>query len=168
MTQPHPDLDFESIVCAVITLSDTRTHDTDRSGQVVQTMLTLAGHQVGYYGILPDDPDRLRHELGILAARTDLDVFLLNGGTGIAPRDRTYETIEGLLDMTLPGFGELFRMLSYNEIGARAIASRAVAGIYAGKPLFSMPGSSSAVRLALEALILPELQHLVRQVQGRS
>jgi molybdopterin adenylyltransferase len=168
MTQPHPDLDFESIVCAVITLSDTRTEETDRSGQVTQTMLTLAGHRVGHYEILPDDPDRLRHQLGLLAERSDLDVFLLNGGTGIAPRDRTYETIEALIELPLPGFGELFRMLSYNEIGARAMASRAVAGIYAGKPLFSMPGSSSAVRLALDALILPELQHLVRQVQGRS
>lgn len=167
MTQPHPDLDFESIVCGVITLSDTRSHETDRSGQMIHTMLTLAGHRVGYYEVLPDDADRLRAELLLLAERSELDVLLINGGTGIAPRDRTYQTIEALLDKPLPGFGELFRMLSYQEIGARAMASRAIGGIYAGKPLFSMPGSSAAVRLALDALILPELQHLVRQVQGR-
>ena len=102
-----------------------------------------------------------------LSDRSDLDALIFNGGTGIAPRDTTYDAIEGRLEKTLPGFGEIFRAISYAEIGSRAIASRAIAGVYRGKLVFSVPGSSNAVKLALEKLILPELVHLVSQLHGR-
>jgi molybdenum cofactor biosynthesis protein B len=100
----------------------------------------------------------------ILAQDAHINAVIFNGGTGIAPRDTTYDTLEKLLEKTLPGFGELFRFLSYQEIGSRAMASRAVAGVYQGKIIFSLPGSSNAVRLGMEKLILPELVHLVKQV----
>ena len=164
---PHPDQDGAVVRCAIVTVSDTRTAQTDRSGQLICQMLETAGHAIGFYDLLPDEPDRIRDLLQTLSARSDLDVVLLNGGTGIAPRDTTYDAIEQLLDKVLPGFGELFRALSFQEIGSRAIASRAVAGVCAGKLVFSLPGSSNAVKLALEQLILPELVHLVGQIQGR-
>lgn len=162
---PHPDTADLVVSCAVITVSDTRTPDTDRSGQLMQALLQQAGHQVRFYTILPDDPVQIHVQLAQLSLQPDLDVVLLNGGTGIAPRDTTYDAIEGLLEKTLPGFGELFRWLSYGEIGSRAMASRAVAGIFRAKLIFSTPGSSNAVRLAMEALILPELRHLVTQLR---
>jgi molybdopterin adenylyltransferase len=166
MPQPHPDSQLRSVTCAVITVSDTRTKETDRSGQLIQQLLTQSQHHVGFYKVLKDEPDDLRTAIAFLQQRSDIEVLLFNGGTGIAPRDTTYDAIVELLDKTLPGFGELFRMLSYEEIGSRAIASRAVAGTIGHQVLFSMPGSSGAVKLAMEKLILPEMTHLIGQLNG--
>lgn len=165
MTQhPHPDAPGMTVSCAVITVSDTRTRETDRSGQLIQQLLLDAGHLIGFYTLVKDEPDQIRSQIQGLSDRPDLNALIVNGGTGIAPRDTTYDAIESLLEKTLPGFGELFRLLSYQEVGSRAIASRAIAGVYCGKLVFSVPGSSNAVRLALEKLILPELIHLVTQI----
>jgi len=161
MTQkPHPDAAGIIVNCAVITVSDTRSPDTDQSGQLIQQLLERSGHTVAAYAIIQDEPTQIQAQMTELGARTDLQAVIFNGGTGIAPRDMTYEAIERLLEKTLPGFGELFRFLSYQEIGSRAIASRAIAGIYHNKLIFSVPGSTKAVRLAMEKLILPELVHL--------
>jgi molybdenum cofactor biosynthesis protein B len=154
--------------CGIITVSDTRTAATDRSGQAIQTALQQAGHCISAYLLLPDDPTQIRQQLEQLVEQPQIDAIILNGGTGIAPRDTTFDAIEALLEKTLPGFGELFRQLSFGQIGSRAIASRAVAGTYRGRLIFSLPGSTAAVELAMEQLILPELVHLVDQVQGRS
>lgn len=162
---PHPDSQEITVHCAVITVSDTRTPQTDRSGQLIQQLLVDAGHQVGAYQIIPDEPDRIQSLLKQWCQREDLETLIFNGGTGIAPRDTTYDAIASLLEKTLPGFGEVFRWLSYQEIGSRAIASRAIAGVYQSKLIFSIPGSSGAVKLATEKLILPELIHLVSQIK---
>lgn len=162
--QPHPDAADVMVRCAVITVSDTRTPDTDRSGQIIQQLLIAAGHRIAHYRIVRDEPDLIESQILELSDRADLDALIFNGGTGIAPRDTTYDAIEALLEKTLPGFGEIFRFLSYDEIGSRAIASRAIAGVRSGKLIFSVPGSSNAVKLAVEKLILPELVHLVGQL----
>lgn len=164
---PHPDFTEAAIACAVITVSDTRTTDTDRSGQLIRQLLTSAGHTVEAYVLVKDEPDRIQAQLEALSQQGSLDALIFNGGTGIAPRDTTYDAIERLLEKQLPGFGELFRWLSYQEIGSRAMASRAVAGVFRGKLVFSLPGSTNAVRLATETLILPELRHLVGQLHPR-
>jgi len=166
MPQPHPDLAPAKIYCAILTVSDSRTVETDRSGQLMQERLQAAGHEIVDYQILADQPELIRAQVLGWCTEAKIQVILLNGGTGIAPRDTTYDSIEALLDKTLPGFGELFRWLSYAEISSRAMASRAVAGVCQGKLLFSLPGSTSAVALGLEKLILPELAHLVRQLNG--
>ena len=163
---PHPDTGTLTLTCAVITVSDRRIPNNDRSGQAIQQLLQQAGHQIGVYLLIPDEPDQIQAELSQLCDRADLDVLIFNGGTGIAPRDITYEVISNVLEKTLPGFGEIFRFLSYQEIGSRAIASRATAGIYRQKLIFSLPGSTNAVKLALEKLIIPELSHLIRQLRG--
>ncbi|HEY9632100.1 MAG TPA: MogA/MoaB family molybdenum cofactor biosynthesis protein [Coleofasciculaceae cyanobacterium] len=162
--QPHPDSAQITVNCAVITVSDTRSPQTDRSGQLIEQLLIEAGHRVRDYQILKDEPAQIQAYLESLRERSDIDAVILNGGTGIAPRDTTYDTLESLLEKTLPGFGEIFRFLSYQEIGSRAIASRAVAGVYQMKLMFSIPGSTAAVKLALQQLILPELIHLVTQL----
>lgn len=165
-TVPHPDVTPISVQCAVITISDTRTQESDRSGQIIQQFLQEASHQTLIYRILPDEPKQISTLLQELSELLELEAIIFNGGTGIAPRDTTYEAISQLLEQTLPGFGEIFRFLSYQEIGSRAIASRAIAGIYRQKLIFLLPGSSNAVTLALEKLILPELNHLVKQLKG--
>jgi molybdopterin adenylyltransferase len=164
MQQPHPDTPEITIICAVITVSDTRSPQTDKSGQLIQQLILSANHAVGAYAIIKDEPAQIQQQIELLVENADVDVVIFNGGTGIAPRDTTYDAIKKLLEKTLPGFGELFRFLSYQEIGSRAIASRAVAGIYQNKLIFSLPGSSNAVRLGMEKLILPELTHLVSQM----
>ncbi|MBE9192659.1 MogA/MoaB family molybdenum cofactor biosynthesis protein [Gloeocapsopsis crepidinum LEGE 06123] len=164
--QPHPDLTSMTITCAVITVSDTRTVETDKSGQLIKKLLLDADRNVGAYTIIPDEPRQIQNQLYNLASQVNLDVVICNGGTGIAPRDTTYDAIANLLEKTLPGFGELFRYLSYQEIGSRAIASRAIAGVYQNKLVFSLPGSANAVKLAMQQLILPELVHLVSQIKG--
>jgi molybdenum cofactor biosynthesis protein B len=165
MHQPHPDLDSLALCCGVITVSDTRSPETDKSGQLIKELLAAEGHILGCYELLRDDPEAIAQWLESLDHRT-VDVVIFNGGTGIAPRDNTYDVVERFLEKILPGFGEIFRQLSYAEIGSRAIASRAVAGTYRGKIIFSLPGSSGAVRLAMKALILPEMRHLVSQLRG--
>ena len=151
--------------CAVITLSDSRTPDTDKSGRRVQELLAGAGHAVTHYQIIPDEPAQLESLLHGLLARNDIDVILTNGGTGISRRDQTIPVIERLLETPLPGFGELFRMLSYQQIGSGAMLSRAVAGIARGKLIFAMPGSTGAVELAMTKLVLPELKHLLHEIR---
>lgn len=151
----------------MITVSDTRTPATDRSGQLIKQLLQEQGHAIAAYRILKDEPAQIQALVQELSSRTDLDALILNGGTGIAPRDTTYDAIEGLLEKQLPGFGELFRAASFQEIGSRAIASRACAGVYQSKLIFSIPGSTGAVKLALEQLILPELIHLVSIISDR-
>jgi molybdopterin adenylyltransferase len=145
---------------AVITLSDTRTAETDRSGQYIREAVEASGHFVARYAIVPDDPQRIRAEVCAAIDDENVAVIVTNGGTGIAVRDTAYETIVELLDKRLDGFGELFRMLSYEEIGSAAMLSRAVGGISRGKVLFSLPGSTNAVRLGLDRLILPQAGHL--------
>jgi molybdenum cofactor biosynthesis protein B len=161
---PHPDSHPVSVNCAVITVSDTRSPETDRSGQLIQELLRQARHRVVNYTLLKDEPIQIQERLQTLCTWDDIDIMIFNGGTGIAPRDTTYDAIERLLDKVLPGFGELFRWLSYQDIGSRAIASRALAGVCHNKLVFSLPGSVHAVQLAMEKLILPELAHLVSQL----
>jgi molybdopterin adenylyltransferase len=154
-----------SVRCAVITVSDTRTLETDTGGQGVIVRLTAAGHSVVRREIIPDEPDRMQPLLQELSEQADLDAILMTGGTGITSRDQTYETVSSLLDKPLPGYGEVFRMLSYQEIGPAAILSRAVGGLIGSKVLLTMPGSPAAVRLAMEKIIIPELPHLVREAR---
>ena len=160
MPTPHADRTSQSIWCAVITVSDTRDETTDKSGQLIRSRLTELGHIIAHYQIVKDEPEHIAALVTQLASRDDVQAVFLNGGTGIAARDTTFDAIAPLLDKELPGFGELFRHLSYVEIGSRAMASRAIAGTYHQTLIFSLPGSSKAVSLALEKLILPELQHL--------
>lgn len=148
-----------SVPVAIVTVSDTRTPETDVSGNLIRSMLVNAGHIVVGYRIVRDEPDDVAAVLNEFAAGP-ARLIIFNGGTGISRRDRTFEVISNALEKTLPGFGELFRMFSYDEVGAAAMLSRAVAGVYQGKVVFSTPGAPNAVRLALEKLILPEIQHL--------
>ena len=148
-----------SVPCAILTVSDTRRPDTDRSGAWLRGFLTRAGHSVVVSAIVKDEPREVRARLRAFARAGKARAILITGGTGIAPRDRTYEAVAGLLEKRLDGFGELFRSLSYREIGAAAMLSRAVAGIWRGRLLFVMPGSPAAVRLAARRLIVPELGH---------
>jgi molybdenum cofactor biosynthesis protein B len=145
-------------------VSDTRTEDTDTGGRAIVELLTDAGHQVVGRQVVKDDPIVVRQAVQIYLIREDVQAILTTGGTGISARDGTFETIEALLDKRLQGFGELFRMLSYQEIGAAAMLSRATAGTCCGKIVLSLPGSEAAVRLAMTRLILPELGHMVREV----
>lgn len=150
-----------SVGCAVITVSDTRDRQSDRSGKLIEDRLKESGHEVVHYVIVKDSPRQIVGELAILAEKPSCQAIILNGGTGIAARDTTYDTLAGLLDKRLDGFGEIFRYLSYQEIGSAAIMSRALAGTFRGRILISLPGSTAAVKLAMDKLILPELSHMV-------
>jgi molybdenum cofactor biosynthesis protein B len=161
---PHAIPDFRASL-AVLTVSDTRTENDDRSGSVLTELLESAGHSRFDYRILPDEPQQVTDQVRSWIQAPALDGVLISGGTGIAPRDTTYEAVSELLDLRLDGFGELFRMLSYREIGARAMLSRAVAGVASGKLVFSMPGSTPAVTLAMKELILPQLPHLAGELR---
>jgi molybdenum cofactor biosynthesis protein B len=156
----HKDKVVPAVTVAVITVSDSRTEQTDASGSLARALLGAAGHQVVHYEVVPDEPDRLTRVLGALPAVPGCRAVLINGGTGIAARDTSYEAVARLIDKRLDGFGELFRSLSYAEIGPAAMISRVLAGTVAGRIVFLIPGSPTAVRLALEKLILPELPHL--------
>jgi molybdenum cofactor biosynthesis protein B len=155
-----------AVACAVLTASDTRTRDTDTSGARARALLEAAGHRVVASAILPDDPARIRAWIEERLADPTVDVVVVNGGTGLAPRDTTFEAVAGLLEKRIDGFGELFRMLSYQEIGAAAMLSRAVAGVARGRVVVSVPGSTAAVELALAKLLVPELGHMVGLVRG--
>src|SRR4051794_164402 len=150
---------------AVLTVSDTRTLETDTSGALVVERAEAAGHRVAERAIVPDEPERMRPLLLAYRDRGDLDAVLVTGGTGISPRDQTYETVSALLSKPLPGYGELFRMLSYAEIGPAALLSRAVGGLMGALVILVMPGSRAAVELALAKIILPELPHIVREAR---
>ncbi|SFQ15864.1 MogA/MoaB family molybdenum cofactor biosynthesis protein [Salibacterium halotolerans] len=165
-TYEHKQEAPEQVRCMVITVSDTRTAAQDKSGKFIQEQLEGEGHLVIDYRIVKDNDNRIQFLLQKAGADAAIDAVLLNGGTGIAKRDTTYEAVHGLLDKEMPGFGEMFRYLSFVEdIGTAAILSRAVAGVYKDTAVFSMPGSSGAVRLALNRLILPELGHVIREIQ---
>jgi molybdenum cofactor biosynthesis protein B len=156
----------QRIRCAVLTISDTRSVDDDRGGASVQDHLERASHQLAERAICPDDPAQIREYLERWAARSDVDAILMTGGTGISHRDQTYETVRALLTRELPGYGELFRWLSYQEIGTAAMISRAVGGLINTTVVLTMPGSPAAVRLAMQRIILPELGHLVSQARS--
>ena len=151
--------------CFVVTVSDTRTEETDRSGRAIVELLAGEGHDVAGKTIVPDDADRVRGAVEGAIGASDTDVVITTGGTGITRRDGTYEVIAGLLDKRIDGFGELFRALSFEEIGPAAMLSRACAGLARGTIVISLPGSENAVRLAMTRLILPELGHLVREAR---
>ena len=149
-----------SVKVFVVTASDSRGEAEDASGRLLKEGAAAAGHEVVGYRVVKDEPDQIRAALEE-AARVGAQAVLVNGGTGISGRDRSYEAVAGLLEKRLDGFGELFRMLSFQEIGSAAMLSRALAGAWRGRVVFSMPGSTAAVRLAWEKLIAPELGHLV-------
>jgi len=164
----HRKSALQSVPTAVISVSDTRTRETDSGGALVVELLTGAGHLVSLREIVPDDADRIEAAASAALGRDDTRAVILTGGTGVAPRDVTPEAVEPLLEREIPGFGELFRWLSYQEIGSAAVLSRALAGVAEGKLVFVLPGSRGGVRLALEKLILPELGHLASEaVKGR-
>jgi len=152
------------VACAVVTISDSRTIETDTSGQFINQQLTANGHTVMHYQIIKDEPDQLRTVLDSLAANDQCQAIIFNGGTGISRRDSTFDVLDSLLEKRLPGFGEIFRFLSFQEIGSAAIMSRAVAGVYKGTVIISIPGSPAAAKLAMERLILPELAHMVWEI----
>ncbi|MBO6576685.1 MAG: molybdenum cofactor biosynthesis protein MoaB [Rhodothermales bacterium] len=150
--------------CAIITCSDTRSEVDDRSGPIMKSLLELAGHEIVSYEVVREDPALIRSALERAAARAR--IVLLNGGTGVSPRDNTVDVVRAFVERDLPGFGELFRTLSYQEIGAAAMLSRAVAGTRGATAVFATPGSSAAVTLAMEKLILPEIRHLASLLDG--
>lgn len=155
----------QRVTCAVVTVSDTRTLETDTGGQTVCDRLSGAGYEVVAREIIPDEPAQMQPLLKRFAADPTIDAVLLTGGTGISSRDQTYETVTALLTRPLPGYGELFRMLSFHDVGPAAMLSRATGGLMGQTVVLTMPGSPGAVRLALEQLILPELRHLVREAR---
>lgn len=150
--------------CWVLTISDTKTPETDTSGAVIRELLTAAGHRVVGSAIVRDEPADVQRVVRAACADAAVHAVITTGGTGITSRDSTFEAIEALLDKRLPGFGELFRMLSYADVGAAAMLSRAQMGIHARRIVVSLPGSPNACRLAVEKLLVPELPHLVREV----
>jgi len=159
----HKALAPPFVRCFIVTVSDTRTEESDTSGRTIADLLTAAGHEVAGRAIVKDDPDLVRGTIERQLANPHVQAILTTGGTGISSRDSTYETVSALMQKRLDGFGELFRMLSYEQIGPAAMMSRACAGLVAGRIVVSLPGSEAAVRLAMEKLVIPELGHLVQQ-----
>ncbi len=160
----HKEKAVKNVNCMVITVSDTRTEETDTSGKLIQRLLKENGHSIAHYKILKDVPVLIRDTVANAIADNNLHAIIINGGTGISKRDTTFEAVDSLLEKRLEGFGELFRFLSFQEIGSAAMMSRASAGVYMGKVIISIPGSESAVRLAMERLILPELGHIIWEI----
>ena len=161
----HPDLAPDRVRVAVLTISDTRTPETDTGGDTIDELMRGAGHEVVERDIVGDDAARIRTELLDLLARSDVDAVITTGGTGISARDTTYEVVDRMLEKRLDGFGEIFRMLSYEEVGAAAVLSRAVAGAVGDKLVACLPGSRNAVRLAVEKLLVPEIAHVVFELR---
>jgi molybdenum cofactor biosynthesis protein B len=163
--QKHREASPEHVRVAVLTISDTRTREDDTGGDTVQETLAAAGHEVVAREIVRDDAPRIRTALVDLLARSDVDAVITSGGTGISARDTTYEVVDRMIEKRLDGFGEIFRTLSYEEIGAAAILSRAVAGAVGAKFVASLPGSRNAVHLAMEKLLVPEIAHVVFELR---
>ncbi len=161
----HRESAPEKVRLAVLTISDTRTPETDTGGDTVQELMQGAGHEVVERAIVRDEAAQIRTRLVDLLARADVDAIVTTGGTGISGRDTTYEVVDRMLEKKLDGFGEIFRMLSYEEIGAAAIMSRAVAGAVGAKFVACLPGSRNAVRLAVERLLVPEISHVVFELR---
>jgi molybdenum cofactor biosynthesis protein B len=163
----HKERGKKNIHFFVVTVSDTRDESTDTSGQTIRNLLQDNQHEISGYRIVKDEPEQIENVLNEVLAKDDIDAVIVNGGTGIAPRDGTYEVVSRFLEKKLDGFGEIFRYLSYLDIGSAAIMSRAAAGSARGKVLISLPGSQGAVKLAIEKLVLGEIRHMVSQVQGK-
>lgn len=157
----HKEKAKKLVSCAVITVSDSRTEETDAGGKILKEELSSAGHKIIYYQVIKDEPDQIRELLLKLSEEPNCQAMIFNGGTGISRRDRTFDVIDSFLEKRLVGFGEVFRYLSYLDIGSSAIMSRATAGSYKGRVIISIPGSPAAVKLAVEKLILPEIAHMV-------
>jgi molybdenum cofactor biosynthesis protein B len=162
--QEHKATAPRSIGCWVLTISDSKTPETDTSGTLIRELVTGAGHRVVGAEIVRDEPTEVQRVIRDACANADVQAVIMTGGTGITSRDSTFEAVEAMLDKRLPGFGELFRMLSYQEVGGAAMLSRAQMGIAGGRIIVSLPGSPNACRLALDKLLLPELGHLVREL----
>jgi molybdopterin adenylyltransferase len=156
------------VTVAIVTVSDTRTPETDENRHYIEARMGELGHIVAAYRLIKDEPEQVKTVLDELATMPDVQLVLFNGGTGIAPRDTTYDVISRYLEKPLPGFGELFRMLSYEQVGAAAMLSRATAGVYRQTLIVSMPGSPNAVQTALEKLIIPEINHLAWEIVRKS
>jgi molybdenum cofactor biosynthesis protein B len=163
--EKHREASPDKISVAVLTISDTRTPETDTGGNVIVELMREAGHEISRREIVRDDAPRIEVVLQDLLADTAIDTIITTGGTGISARDTTYEVVSRLIDKKLDGFGEIFRMLSYEEIGAAAILSRALAGAVGSKFLACLPGSTNAVRLAMEKLLVPEIPHVVFELR---
>lgn len=156
------------VSCMIVTVSDTRAPDNDTSGKLIEQLLGENGYKVNKYIIVKDDYDSIRQLLREAASDRSIEAVLLSGGTGISPRDTTYEAVRSLLNKEMPGFGEIFRYLSFTEdIGSAAILSRAIAGTISNMAVFSMPGSQAAVKLAMERIIIPELRHVMREINKK-
>ncbi|MBC8098494.1 MAG: MogA/MoaB family molybdenum cofactor biosynthesis protein [Armatimonadetes bacterium] len=153
-----------AVTLGIVTVSDTRTPENDVNRHYLEAKLTALGHIIAAYRLIKDEPDQVSAVMDELAALPGMQIILFNGGTGISPRDTTFDVVSRKLEKTLPGFGELFRMLSYQEVGAAAMLSRATGGVFRGTVVFSMPGSPNAVQIAVEQLILPEINHLAWEV----
>jgi molybdenum cofactor biosynthesis protein B len=160
----HKALSPDRVACFILTVSDSRTLGSDTSGQVIATLLEAAGHSVAGRQVVRDEPADVARTIRDQIAKGEAPVIITTGGTGISRRDSTYEAVTALLDKQLDGFGEIFRVLSFEEIGSAAILSRATAGVSGGCAIFVLPGSPAAVRMAMERLILPELGHIVREL----
>lgn len=152
------------VTAAIVTVSDSRTPETDENRVYLEARLSELGHKIAAYRLIKDEPDQVADVIEELAALPGVQIIFFNGGTGISPRDTTFDVVSRYLEKTLPGFGELFRMISYQQIGAAAMLSRATAGVYRNVLLVSMPGSTNAVKTAMEQLILPEISHLAWEV----
>ncbi|MCC7008029.1 MAG: MogA/MoaB family molybdenum cofactor biosynthesis protein [Acidobacteria bacterium] len=163
--QQHRATSPSDVTCFVLTVSDSRTLDGDRSGDAIAAHLVAAGHTIVDRRLVRDDPDEVRAAVDDAIRRGDASVVITTGGTGITSRDSTYEALTARFDKTLDGFGELFRMLSFQEIGAAAMLSRATAGVVGRTAVFMLPGSPAAVDLAMTKLIVPELGHVVRELR---
>ena len=165
-SQQHRDIAAKNgpVRVAVVTVSDTRSRANDGGGDLIENRVTDAGHVVVFRTIVKDEPDQIGALLDTIINDTDARLILFTGGTGIAPRDTTYDALARKLEKTMPGFGELFRMLSYSEVGPAAMLSRATAGTYRGRVVMCMPGSPNAVHVAMDKLIMPEIQHLAWEV----
>jgi molybdenum cofactor biosynthesis protein B len=163
----HKEKSKKSVGCFVLTVSDTRDESTDKSGQAIKNLLAEHGHSLAGYRIVKDEPAEIESLIKQTLNEGAVEAVIVNGGTGIAPRDGTYEVIDRLLEKRLDGFGEIFRFLSYQDIGSAAMMSRAVAGASNGKVLISLPGSTGAVDLGMRRLVLPELGHMVTQLKGQ-
>lgn len=162
----HKDKAHRAVRCAVITASDTRTPETDTSGKKIADLLAAQHHPVVSYQILKDEPTQITAAVRKLLGESEVDAIIINGGTGIAPHDTTFEAVQGLLEKEISGFGEFFRMLSYQDIGSAAMLTRATAGVAKGKVVISLPGSTGAVELGMTKLVLPELGHMLFLLRG--
>ncbi len=161
--QEHKEKAPRSVNCAVLTISDTRTEQDDDSGKLIRQKLSQSGHRVIFYAILKNEAESIKKKIGELLKQKELQVIITSGGTGVSHRDVTVDAVSSILEKKLDGFGELFRYLTYQEIGTASVMTRAIAGVAAGKVILCFPGSPAAADLAMDKIILPEIGHMVRE-----